>query len=274
MLTKALPLLTRAFVPTRQAMAGQQGCQPSLPRLASSPRLQYSPQCCSSEASEQSLMPLQCLLVGMQVPFGHWKPLHFFSEMQNWVDVCVGFSKAAFSERQRAMAQPQPPSPCLCPLLEGWESCPCRVISVSLYKSLPSCSRAPSAHYHSWWGPRQSRPGSRRHRRRPSAGGCSGRSGTGSWMPHRCDILLKPKPGGPPERGVPPSPPWAPGRRLPGVHALPESRHGLLVSMLCLLTRLLCLRDGFLRLASPARAPSKSGASFPLISVLGVCRQR
>lgn len=37
-------------------------------------------------------MPSQCLLVGMQVPFGHWKPLHFFSEMQNWVDVvCVVF---------------------------------------------------------------------------------------------------------------------------------------------------------------------------------------
>lgn len=92
-------------------MAGDEGAQPSLPRLASSPRPQYSPQCCSSEASEQSLMPLQCLLVGMQVPFGHWKPLHFFSEIQNWVDVCVGFSEAAFSERQRAMAQPQPPSP-------------------------------------------------------------------------------------------------------------------------------------------------------------------
>jgi len=28
-------------------------------------------------------MPSQCLLVGMQVPFGHWKPLHFFSEIQN-----------------------------------------------------------------------------------------------------------------------------------------------------------------------------------------------
>lgn len=221
-------------------------------------------------------MPLQCLLVGMQVPFGHWKPLHFFSEIQNWVDVCVGFSEAAFSERQRAMAQPQPPSPVSACLwrdenrpLQGHPS-----EFVEIHPQSPH-SRDPSARYHSWWGPRQSHPGSRRHRRRPSAAGCSGRSGTGSWMPHRCDILLKaeqkPRLSG---VGGPLPPPWAPGKRLPGAHALPESRHGLLASVLCLLTRLLCLSDGFLRLASPAKAPSKSGASFPLISVLGECRQR
>lgn len=64
---------------------------------ASSLQPQYSPQCCSSEASEQSLMPSQCLLVGMQVPFGHWKPLHFFSAIQNWVDVACVFLKDSFS---------------------------------------------------------------------------------------------------------------------------------------------------------------------------------
>lgn len=41
-------------------------------------------------------MPSQCLLVGMQVPLGHWKPLHFFSEIQNWVDV-VWFSGFCYS---------------------------------------------------------------------------------------------------------------------------------------------------------------------------------
>lgn len=40
-------------------------------------------------------MPSQCLLVGMQVPLGHWKPLHFFSEMQNWVDAGGVWFKAA-----------------------------------------------------------------------------------------------------------------------------------------------------------------------------------
>ena len=38
-----------------------------------------SPQCCSSEPSEQSCRPSQCLLDGMQVPFGQRNPLHFFS---------------------------------------------------------------------------------------------------------------------------------------------------------------------------------------------------
>lgn len=40
-----------------------------------------SPQCCSSEPSEQSCRPSQCLLDGMQVPFGQRNPLHFFSGM-------------------------------------------------------------------------------------------------------------------------------------------------------------------------------------------------
>ena len=38
-----------------------------------------SPQCCSSEPSEQSCRPSQCLLDGMQVPFEQRNPLHFFS---------------------------------------------------------------------------------------------------------------------------------------------------------------------------------------------------
>lgn len=42
-------------------------------------RCEDSPQCCSSEPSEQSCRPSQCLLDGMQVPFGQRNPLHFFS---------------------------------------------------------------------------------------------------------------------------------------------------------------------------------------------------
>lgn len=58
----------------------QYQCYPTMGMPVSSP--QHSPQSCSSEASAQSVMPLQCLLVEMQVPLGHWKPLHFFSEIR------------------------------------------------------------------------------------------------------------------------------------------------------------------------------------------------
>lgn len=49
-------------------------------------------------------MPSQCLLVGMQVPFGHWKPLHFFSEIQNWVDVAWGFLKLPLFSYKKPVA--------------------------------------------------------------------------------------------------------------------------------------------------------------------------
>lgn len=55
---------------------------------------QHSPQSCSSEASAQSVMPLQCLLVEMQVPLGHWKPLHFFSEIRYILPIFFSVPKA------------------------------------------------------------------------------------------------------------------------------------------------------------------------------------
>lgn len=94
---KYLPL--SPFTLSGTGLGRAEMCQPSVLGPSSSPCPWYSPQCCSSKASEQSLMPSQCLLVGMQVPLGHWKPLHFFSEMQNWVAAVRfwGFVKAFLS---------------------------------------------------------------------------------------------------------------------------------------------------------------------------------
>ena len=54
-----------------------------------------SPHRCSSEPSEQSRRPSQCLLEGMQVPFGQRNPLHFLSGMERDRGRTAGGNKQA-----------------------------------------------------------------------------------------------------------------------------------------------------------------------------------
>lgn len=75
-------------------------------------------------------MPSQCLLVGMQVPLGHWKPLHFFSDKKK--SELGGFRWFPFRYKKTA-AQPRFPFSLRLPSFGG-----IGVISLGLQK----CPRA------------------------------------------------------------------------------------------------------------------------------------